>query len=91
MLRSFPPFYFTGETTQREIANVLLSEVRHTVGKAVPPHEHEAPYFSLLLWKARIGNAARALTSVTSRIRLYFIPLGRCTKTKCSGRAGFSP
>src|SRR5690348_4279901 len=49
MLRSFPPGYFTGETTQREIAGVLLSEVRHSVGKAVPIHEHEAPYFSLLL------------------------------------------
>lgn len=49
MYRKFPPGYFTGETTQWETANVLLSEVRHSVAKAVPLHEHEAPYFSLLL------------------------------------------
>jgi AraC-like DNA-binding protein len=49
MHRKFPPGYFTGETTQWEIANVLLSEVRHSVGKAVPMHEHEAPYVSVLL------------------------------------------
>ena len=49
MYRKFPPGYFTGETTQWEVANVLLSEVRHSVGKAVAMHEHEAPYFSLLL------------------------------------------
>jgi AraC family transcriptional regulator len=49
MYRKFPAGYFTGETTQWESANVLLSEVRHSVGKAVPMHEHEAPYVSLLL------------------------------------------
>jgi AraC family transcriptional regulator len=49
MYRKFPAGYFTGETTQWEIANVLLSEVRHSVGKAVPMHQHEAPYLSLLL------------------------------------------
>src|SRR5579872_37524 len=49
MYRKFPAGYFTGETTQWEIANVLLSEVRHTVGKAVPLHQHQAPYLSLLL------------------------------------------
>jgi len=49
MYRSFPAGYFTGETTQWEIAGVLLSEVRHTVGKAVPRHQHDAPYLSLLL------------------------------------------
>ncbi len=49
MYRKFPAGYFTGETTQWEIANVLLSEVRHSAGKAVPTHQHEAPYLSLLL------------------------------------------
>lgn len=49
MYRKFPAGYFTGETTQWEIAGVLLSEVRHSVGKAVPMHQHEAPYLSLLL------------------------------------------
>jgi AraC family transcriptional regulator len=49
MHRKFPPGYFVGETTQWEIADVLLSEVRHSAGKAVPAHEHEAPYLSLLL------------------------------------------
>jgi AraC family transcriptional regulator len=49
MQRKFPPGYFTGETTQWEIANALLAEVRHSVGKTVAMHEHEAPYFSLLL------------------------------------------
>src|SRR5262249_50300592 len=28
---------------------VLLTEVRHTAAKAVAEHQHEAPYFSLLL------------------------------------------
>lgn len=49
MLRKFPAGYFTGETAQWEVANVLLSEVRHSAGKAVPLHAHEAPYLSLLL------------------------------------------
>jgi AraC family transcriptional regulator len=49
MYRKFPAGYFTGETTQWEIANVLLSEVRHSIRKAVPMHQHEAPYLSLLL------------------------------------------
>ena len=49
MYRSFPAGYFTGETTQWEIAGVLLSEVRHTVAKAVSKHQHDAPYLGLLL------------------------------------------
>lgn len=49
MYRKFPAGYFTGETTQWEIADVLLSEVRHSVGKAVPTHQHEASYLTLLL------------------------------------------
>ncbi len=49
MHRKFKAGYFTGETTQWQIANVLLCEVRHSAGKAVPMHEHEAPYVSLLL------------------------------------------
>ena len=48
-MRSFPAGYYTGETTSWETAGVLLTEVRHAVGKSVPEHEHEAPYFSLLL------------------------------------------
>jgi AraC family transcriptional regulator len=48
-MRSFPPGYYTGETSSWEIANVLLTEVRHSAGKAVPLHQHDAPYFSLLL------------------------------------------
>lgn len=47
--RSFPAGYFTGETSQWEIGGVLLSEVRHSVAKAVPMHEHAASYVSLLL------------------------------------------
>src|SRR5579862_2227462 len=49
MYRKFPAGYFTGETTQWEISGVLLSEVRHSVSKAVPTHEHESPYLTLLL------------------------------------------
>jgi AraC family transcriptional regulator len=49
MYRKFPPGYFTGETTQWEIADAIFSDVRHSVPKAVPTHEHEAPYTSLLL------------------------------------------
>jgi AraC family transcriptional regulator len=48
-MRSFPPGYYTGETSSWEIANVLLTEVRHTAGKSVAMHQHDAPYFSLLL------------------------------------------
>jgi len=47
--RKFPAGYFTGETSQWEIAGVLLTEVRHPAAKAVPLHEHQAPYLSLLL------------------------------------------
>jgi AraC family transcriptional regulator len=48
-MRSFPPGYYTGESSSWEIANVLLTEVRHAAGKSVPLHQHDAPYFSLLL------------------------------------------
>jgi AraC family transcriptional regulator len=48
-MRSFPRGYYTGESTVWETADVLLSEVRHATAKAVAEHEHEAPYFSLLL------------------------------------------
>lgn len=48
-MRSFPPGYYTGESVSWEIAGVLLTEVRHAAGKAVDQHQHEAPYFSLLL------------------------------------------
>jgi AraC family transcriptional regulator len=48
-MRKFPAGYFTGETSQWEVANVLLSEVRHSAPKAVPLHQHQAPYLSLLL------------------------------------------
>jgi AraC family transcriptional regulator len=48
-MRSFPPGYYTGESTSWETAGVLLTEVRHALGKSVPEHQHEAPYFSLLL------------------------------------------
>jgi len=48
-MASFPPGYYTGETNSWAIANVMLTEVRHTTAKAVAPHQHQAPYFSLLL------------------------------------------
>jgi AraC-like DNA-binding protein len=47
--RSFPAGYFTGATTSLRIAEAILSEVRHDEAKAVSAHEHQAPYFSLLL------------------------------------------
>lgn len=48
-MRSFPAGYYTGETSTWPVAGVLLSEVRHAVGKSVAEHQHVAPYFSLLL------------------------------------------
>lgn len=45
----FPPGYYTGESNTWNVADVLLTEVWHPTGKAVALHEHEAPYFSLLL------------------------------------------
>ncbi|HLI96198.1 MAG TPA: AraC family transcriptional regulator [Candidatus Baltobacteraceae bacterium] len=49
MYPKFAAGYFTGETSQWETADVVLSEVTHASGKAVPMHQHEAPYLSLLL------------------------------------------
>lgn len=49
MFDVFPAGYFTGETTSWTSGGVILAEVRHVVGRAVPPHGHEAAYFSLLL------------------------------------------
>jgi AraC family transcriptional regulator len=43
------PGSFFGETLSLEIAGVVLSEVRHHVGRTVPPHAHAAAYFALLL------------------------------------------
>ncbi len=48
-MRSFPAGYYTGETHTWPTASVLLTEVRHGVAKSVPEHQHEAPYFSLLV------------------------------------------
>lgn len=48
-MRSFAAGYYTGETTTWQTSNALLTEVRHTAGKTVPAHQHDAPYFSLLL------------------------------------------
>jgi AraC family transcriptional regulator len=48
-MRSFPPGYYTGETSTWETCDVLLTEVHHTAAKSVAEHQHEAPYFSLLL------------------------------------------
>lgn len=48
-MRSFPPGYYTGESDTWETCDVLLSEVRHEAVKCVAEHQHEAPYFSLLL------------------------------------------
>jgi hypothetical protein len=48
-MRSFPAGYYTGESSTWEIADVLLTEVRHTAAKAVDEHRHDASYFSLLL------------------------------------------
>lgn len=45
----FPAGYFTGATTSWSSGGAMLAEVRHSVGKSVPPHRHEAAYFSLLL------------------------------------------
>ncbi len=45
----FPAGHFAGETASWKIADAIVSEVRHPVGKSVPPHRHEAAYFSLLL------------------------------------------
>jgi AraC family transcriptional regulator len=44
-----PPGTFYGDTISVPIADALLSEVRHPVGHDVPPHRHQAAYFSLLL------------------------------------------
>lgn len=48
-MRSFPAGYYTGESSTWQTANVLLTEVRHTAAKSVDEHQHDAPYFSLLL------------------------------------------
>lgn len=48
-MRSFPAGYYTGESSTWEIADVLLTEVRHAAAKSVDEHQHDASYFSLLL------------------------------------------
>jgi hypothetical protein len=45
----FPASHFTGDTVSWRTANAILSEVRHSKAKSVPPHSHNAAYFSLLL------------------------------------------
>jgi AraC family transcriptional regulator len=40
---------FFGDTVGVHIADAVLSEVRHDVGRTVPPHTHEHAYFSLLV------------------------------------------
>jgi AraC family transcriptional regulator len=48
-VRSFPAGYYTGEISTWQADEVLLTEVRHTAGKIVEEHRHQASYFSLLL------------------------------------------
>lgn len=45
----FPAGHFIGETATWDVADALLSEVRHSTARAVAPHAHEASYFTLLL------------------------------------------
>jgi AraC family transcriptional regulator len=45
----FPAGYFLGDTTSIESSGVVLSEVRHRVGRYVEEHTHQAAYFGLLL------------------------------------------
>ncbi|HET9393667.1 MAG TPA: AraC family transcriptional regulator [Candidatus Rubrimentiphilum sp.] len=40
---------FFGQTVSARIADAVLSEVRHDLGKTVPAHTHEYAYFSLLI------------------------------------------
>jgi AraC family transcriptional regulator len=43
------PGTFYGETVSFRVAEAVLTEVRHRVGRSVPAHTHEASYFSILL------------------------------------------
>lgn len=49
---------FFGDKVNVELADTLLSEVRHSTGRAVPPHTHEYPYFSLLVEGAYCETSA---------------------------------
>lgn len=46
---TFPPGYFTGDTTSWAHGDALFAEVLHREAKTVPVHAHAAAYFSLLL------------------------------------------
>jgi AraC family transcriptional regulator len=43
------PGIFDGETVSIRVADAVITEVRHRVGRSVPAHTHEASYFSILL------------------------------------------
>jgi AraC family transcriptional regulator len=43
------PGTFYGETVSLKVADAVLTEVRHRIGRSVPAHTHEASYFSILL------------------------------------------
>ncbi len=63
------PGAFAGHTISREIAGVLLSEVKHTRAASVAPHSHEAAYFSLLLE----GSYAESATDFAVRYEPYTV------------------
>ena len=57
-MTTWKPGAFAGETRSLQIADVLMSEVRHMRALRVAPHAHEAPYFSLLLEGSYTEGAA---------------------------------
>jgi len=75
------PGAFFGETVNARIAGAILSEVRHELGRTVPPHTHQNAYFSLLIEGSYHETSASATIVYDPFTVVFHAPLMEHTDT----------
>jgi len=77
---------FFGQTVSARLAGAVLSEVRHDLGRTVPPHTHEYAYFSLLVEGSYHETSGGSTIAYDPFTVVFHAPLMEHTDT--IGRAG---
>jgi AraC family transcriptional regulator len=72
---------FFGDTVSARLADAVFSEVRHELGRTVPPHTHEHAYFSLLVEGSYHETSAGATIVYDPFTVVFHAPLMEHTDT----------